>query len=153
MALDPTIIGTELPSFSCDVERGRVRFFAEVVGETDPVFHDVDAARNAGHQDLPVPPTFLFGYLLDRPDAEQWLDDLGVEIANLLHAEQAFTYHRVAHAGDALFFQPRIVDMFEKKGGALQFVVRETEVGLTDGTPVATLRETMAVLRPEGAAA
>lgn len=153
MAISPDIIGTELPSFSCDVERGRVRFFAEVIGETDPVFSDVEAARAAGHADLPAPPTFLFGYLLDRPDAGQWLDDLGIDLGNLLHAEQSFTYHRTAHAGETLSFRPRIVDTFEKKGGALQFVVRETEVVAADGSPVATLRETMAVVRPEGAAA
>ena len=35
-------------------------FFAAAIGETDPVYTDLDAARAAGHRDLPVPPTFLF---------------------------------------------------------------------------------------------
>ena len=41
-----------------EVERGRLRFFAETIGLTDPVYFDVEAAKRAGHRDLPVPPTF-----------------------------------------------------------------------------------------------
>ncbi len=40
------------------MERGRLRMFAAAIGETDPIYTDVEAARAAGHPDLPVPPTF-----------------------------------------------------------------------------------------------
>ena len=148
MSIDPSVIGRELPSFTVEVERGRVRLFAEVIGDANPVFTDLAAARAAGHPDLPVPPTFLFGFVLEGAKSTQWLDDLGIDLGNVLHAEQTFTYHDTAHAGDVLVYRPRISDTFEKKGGALRFVVREISVTREDGTPVADLRDSIAVVRP-----
>ncbi|HEY9265413.1 MAG TPA: MaoC family dehydratase N-terminal domain-containing protein, partial [Mycobacterium sp.] len=68
MALDPSAIGTQLPAATMTVDRARLRFFAKAIGETDPVYTDVDAARAAGHPDLPVPPTFLFSIELEASD-------------------------------------------------------------------------------------
>ena len=153
MYIDPAVIGRELPGFTIDVERGRVRLFAETIGETDPVFTELDAARAAGHPDLPAPPTFLFGVLLERPDATSWFDELGISIGNVLHGEQSFTYHSTAHAGDVVHFRPRIADTFEKKGGALRFVIREVAVTRADGTPVADMRESIVIVEPARAGA
>lgn len=139
-------IGTSLPTFDVEVERGRLRLFAEAIGERDPVFRDEMAARAAGHPDVPAPPTSLFGFLLERPDATRWLDDLGIELGHVLHAGQTFVYHATAYAGDVLTFRPMIVDAFEKKGGALQFLVRKTSVTRADGAPVVDLTDTIAVV-------
>ncbi len=49
----------EIAPMPFEVERGRLRFFAETIGRTDPIYFDLDAARRAGHRDLPVPLTFL----------------------------------------------------------------------------------------------
>ena len=81
---------------------GRLRFFAKAIGETNPVYTDVDAAQAAGHRDLPVPPTFLFGIELDSPDPFGWLSGIGVDLRRVLHGEQSFTYHSPAYAGDVL---------------------------------------------------
>jgi acyl dehydratase len=145
-SIDRNLIGTAQPEREVDVERGRLRAFALAIGETDPVYTDVEAARAAGHPDLPVPPTFLFGLNLGRGAEDfAWLTDLGVDLRGILHGEQRFTYHALAHAGDTLRVAPRIVDVFEKKGGALRFLVRETAVRRTDGSPVADLRETIVI--------
>lgn len=146
-AIDPSVVGRVFPEREVDVERGRLRSFALAVGETDPVYTDVDAAHAAGHPDLPVPLTFLFGVGLGRGPEQDfgWIAELGVDIRAVLHGDQAFTYHAPAHAGDTLTLAPRIVDVFSRKGGALQFVVRETAVRRADGTPVADLRETLVV--------
>jgi hypothetical protein len=40
---------------------------------------------------------------------------------------------------------PRIADVYSKKGGALQFVVKETAVSHADGTVVAELHSTIVV--------
>lgn len=147
--LGPDIIGTEHLTVTVDVERGRLQAFAHAIGETDPVYIDLDAARAAGHPDLPVPPTFLFGLGLGcGADSFAWLTELGIDLRHLLHGEQAFTYHDVAHAGDTVVLQPRIVDVFDKRGGALQFLVRETQVRRADASPVADLRETLVVRDP-----
>lgn len=149
MAIDPAAVGTVLAPVTVDVERGRLRLFATAIGESDPVYTDLDVARSAGHRDLPVPPTFLFSLEFEQPDPFRYLTRLGVDLQNVLHGEQSFTYHRVAHAGDRLVVQPRIADVFAKKGGALEFVVKETTVSAADGRPVADLRAVFVVRHPQ----
>ncbi|MBC3191288.1 MaoC family dehydratase N-terminal domain-containing protein [Pseudonocardia sp. C8] len=144
--IDDSVVGTVQPTVEVDVERGRLRAFSHAIGETDPVYVDVDAARAAGHPDLPVPPTFLFGAGLGRGgDDFTWLTALGVDLRGVLHGSQRFTYHSVAHAGDSLRLTPQIVDTYEKKGGTLRFLVRQTVVTRVDGSAVADLEETIVV--------
>jgi hypothetical protein len=42
----------------------------------------------------------------------------GRDLGRILHAEQQFTYHAMAHARDRLNFEPKIADVYSKKGGA-----------------------------------
>jgi acyl dehydratase len=145
MPLDRSAIGRELPGRSLLVTRTRLRDFAEATGQTDPVYTDVEAARRAGHRDLPVPPTFLFGIDLAGPHSFGYLDELGVDVRTLLHGEQRFTYRAVAHAGDELTATGRISDIYQKKGGLLEFVVKDTVVADQHGAVVAELRSVMIV--------
>ena len=46
----------------------------------------------------------------------------------------------MAYAGDTLTFRPRVADIYEKKGGALEFVVRKTSVHNQRDELVAELR-------------
>ncbi|MFI1826050.1 MaoC family dehydratase N-terminal domain-containing protein [Streptomyces sp. NPDC020412] len=138
MPLDRSLIGTTSPELVVDVERGRLRFFAKATGQTDPVYRDLDAARAAGHRDLPVPPTFLFCLGMDVPNPFEHLEKLGIDPVTVLHGEQGFEYLAPVYAGDTLTYSTRISDIYEKKGGALEFLVRTTEV-TRDGEPVARL--------------
>lgn len=151
MPLDPAVMGTELPPSTLTVDAGRLRFFAKAIGETNPVFTDDAAAKAAGHQSLPVPPTFLFSIELEQPDPFAWMARLGVDLRTVLHGEQRFDYQSVAHAGDTLTARPRITDVYSKKGGALEFVVKQTDVTRADGTAVAELTSVI-VIRNPGAA-
>ena len=148
MTLDSTVIGTELPATEMTIDAGRLRFFAKAIGETNPVFTDAVAAQAAGHQTLPVPPTFLFAIELESPDPFAWVADLGVDMRRILHGEQQFTYHSVAHAGDVVIAKPRITDVHSKKGGALQFIVKDTAVTRADGSAVADLKTVIVVQNP-----
>ena len=138
------IVGLELEVFAATAERSRLRDFARIVGITDPKYTDFDAARAAGHPDLLIPPTYFFSLELSRPDPDRILRELQIDRRQILHGEQRFSYHRLAFAGELLHMAPRIVDCYEKKGGALTFVVRETEV-TASGTRVATLTNVMVV--------
>ena len=138
--LDRQYIGHTMPKFSATVEKGRLRFFAKAIGETDPVYTDEAAARAAGHPGLPVPPTFLFCLEMESPDPAAIRNLLGLDYRRLLHGEQGFTYHRMAYAGDELSFEQRIEDIYDKKGGALDFVLRKTRVTNQRGEHVADLR-------------
>lgn len=115
--------------YAFDVERGRLRFFARTIGLSDPVYLDVDAARAAGHRDLVVPPTFLGNSLeLEMPEPLGWLAELGGDLTTTTHAQQGFRYHSLAFAGDSLIFRRRIIDVYTKKGGSLEFVVKRSDI-------------------------
>lgn len=137
---DRSLIGHAFSITSAEVEKGRLRFFAKAIGETDPVYVDETAAREAGHRSLPVPPTFLFCLESEGRDLAAMLKLYGFQLARLLHAEQEFVYHQMAYAGDTLTFETRVADVYEKKGGALQFVVNETRVSNQHGVHIADLR-------------
>jgi hypothetical protein len=129
MAVDrDRAIATEFPPLTVDVERGRLRFFAHSIGETDPVYFDVDAARAAGHRNLPVPPTFFFSLSLERSGGLQYLADVGIDLRHILHGEQSFDYYTMAYAGDTLVLRERIVDVVAKRGGAMDLITKQTEV-------------------------
>lgn len=144
-------VGTSTPPSTVLVERGRLRLFAKATGQDDPVYVDEAAARAAGHPDLPVPPTFLFGLELEMPDPFAWITDLGVDMTQVLHGTQSFAYDAMAYAGDTLTATSTITDVYSKKGGALEFVQRRTAV-TRDGEPVATLDQTIVVRHPEARA-
>ncbi|MEQ8798125.1 MAG: MaoC family dehydratase N-terminal domain-containing protein [Salinisphaeraceae bacterium] len=146
--IDTSHIGRELPVHSVDVERGRLRFFAKAIGETDAVYRDTDAARGAGHPDIPVPPTFLFCLEMEVPNPFAVYEELGIKVSQILHGEQRFQYHAMAHAGDQLTFHGRITDIYSKKGGKLEFVVKDTEVTNQDQQAIASLRSVIVVRNP-----
>jgi acyl dehydratase len=140
---DKSLIGRQMSAGSVDVEKGRLRFFAKAIGETNPVYSDESAARDAGHPGLPVPPTFLMCLNSEIGDLVETLRVLEMDLGRILHAEQSFTYHRMAYAGDTLSFSTKVVDVYEKKGGALVFVVQETLVTNQKGEHIADLRSAL----------
>jgi acyl dehydratase len=126
--IDESIAGASLAEFTVDVDRSQIRLFVKAIGETDPTFSDVSAATAADHADLAVPPTLLLGLASQNEDLLTLLMNAGADFRTMLHGEQAFEYHEVVHAGDRLRFAPRIGDVYSKKGGAMQFVVQQTDV-------------------------
>lgn len=140
--IDKKHIGRQLPTFLATAEAGQLRFFAKAIGETNPIYFDEQAARDAGYPGLPLPPTFLFSLEFQIP-SNAWRDELGIVTARILHGEESFQYLRMAYAGDTLRFDVRIADIYDKKGGALEFVVRETRVTNQHGEHVADLRSVL----------
>ena len=139
--VDHNHIGTIFPAVSTLIEKGRLKFFAKATGQTDPVYFDDAAAAAAGYPSLPVPPTYFFcAEMTDVPEPVGWLASIGVNLLHILHGEQRFDYHAMAFAGDTLTFESKIADIYERKGGALDFIVKETRVTNQRGEHVADLR-------------
>lgn len=138
--LDRRHIGHELAPFQVEVEKGRLRFFAKATGQADPIYSDEAAARAAGHPCLPVPPSFFFCLEMESPNPAAIRQLLGMDYRRILHGEQGFSYHAMAHAGDTLTFRQRIDDIYDKKNGALEFVVRKTRVSNQRSELVAEMR-------------
>jgi len=148
MPVNPDAVGTVLTPISMDLERGRLAAFARATGATDPVYSDLDAARAAGHRDIPVPPTFLFAIELEQADPFAWAREIGIDFRYVLHGEQRFDYHRLAHAGERLTATATITDVYQKRAGALEFVVKKTAVIDEGGGPVADLTSVIVVRNP-----
>ena len=140
--IDKKILGMVFPTHRATAEAGQLRFFAKAIGETNPLYTDEAAARAAGHPGLPVPPTFLFSLNNSRPPS-RWREEAGIELARVLHGEQSFAYHRMAYAGDTLSFDAKVTDIYDKKGGALDFLVTEIKVTNQRGEHVADLRSVL----------
>ena len=143
--IDKKFIGYQPQPSVLTVDRTRLKFFAKAIGETDPVYSDVAAAQAAGYPDLPAPPTFLFAAELDSGASNQLLADLGIPLAKLLHGEQSFRYHRPACAGDTVTVQSKISDIYDKKGGKLEFAVKESRATNQRGELVAEMRTVLVV--------
>lgn len=145
--VDHSAVGRRLASVTARVEPGRLRFFRETLGETNPLYSDDDAAKAVGYAGTPVPPTYLFCLeMMDAAQAFEFLDVLGADLSQILHGEQRFTYKAPVLVGDTLLFEPRIAAITDKKGGAMTLAVVETRVTNQHGVHVADCARTVVIL-------
>ncbi len=143
--IDRKFIGYQLKPSVLTVDRTRLQFFAKAIGEKDPVYLDATAAKAAGYADVPAPPTFLFAAELDSGANDQLLTDLDIPLAKLLHGEQSFRYLQPVCAGDTVTVQSTITDIYDKKGGKLEFAVKDSRVTNQRSELVAELRTVLVV--------
>ena len=144
--VDRSAIGRLFTPVTARVEPGRLRYFLNTLGEQNPVYRDEAAARAAGYSAPPTPPTYLF--CLELMDAErpfEFLTELNIDLARVLHGEQRFNYHAPVVVGDTLTFQSRVTDVTDKKGGAMTMVVVETTVTNQHDAHVADTARTIVV--------
>lgn len=141
--IDRKWIGHETAESVLPIERSRLRFFAKAIGETNPIYTDEGAARAAGYADLPAPPTFVFAAELDSGAVDELLGKLQIPLSKLLHGEQSFTYHRPACVGDTVSVRSHIDDIYDKKNGALEFVVKTARAINQRGELVAEMRSVL----------
>ncbi|TRX56524.1 MaoC family dehydratase N-terminal domain-containing protein [Thalassomonas sp. M1454] len=124
--LDKTKVGHQFNPFVIDIEKGRLKFFAKAIGETNPIYFDEQAALEQGHRSILAPPTFPFTIELDGPELLPVLTLLDMDIGRVLHGSQEFEYFDNIYAGDQITVAVSIKTIFDKKGGALEFVVLES---------------------------
>ncbi len=141
--INKDLIGWTFPLQTVEVEKGRLRFFASVIGETNPIYTNEADAKAAGYRSLPILPTFLF--CLEDSGLLHLLEEQHISIERLLHGEQSFTYYQPICAGDSITFHSMISDIYTKKGGLLDCIIQDTTVNDQDGVLVATLRNLVIV--------
>ena len=133
--------------FELPVERGKVGEFALAVGEDNPIFFDVEAARAAGLPDVVAPPTFTVSQMWAVP-RERREEALGVALdpTRVLHGEQEFVYRRLPVAGEVLHGEMTVARDFTKhgkRGGAMRFVTYESRFLDGQGEEVLTALYTL----------
>jgi len=100
MPVDQSYIGRVYPPTPpYEVGREKIREFASAIGDPNPLYREVEAARGAGYPDLIAPPTFAV--VLTLPAGHQVVSDpdLGIDYSRGVHGEQRFVHRRVNTAG------------------------------------------------------
>ena len=141
MPLNLALVGKQYPPVRYEVCREKLREFAAAIGETDPLYHDEEAARAAGHPDLPAVPTFPIVLSMRASLAIHGDAELGLDYSRVVHGEQEFVYHRPIRAGDRLVAVAKVASAEPK--GRHELLTIETEVTTEAGEPVCTVRGTL----------
>lgn len=144
------LIGKETAATTAVIDAGSSKAFARVVGEMDPLYHDVEAARRAGYANVLAPPTYPIAFMAESMDPALFFE-LDLNLLTIVHGEQEFLYFRPIVAGERLTMKGRVADMWEKAGrsGTLDFVVLESSASDEAGQPVYTSRMTLISKRAE----
>jgi acyl dehydratase len=116
VAMDTSAIGKTYPAVSYVVGREKVREFAAAVGETNPLYYDVEAARAAGYDDVVAPPMFAVVYS-GRAVGPAVIDpEVGLDFSMLVHGAQEFRWGPLVVAGDEIATTATVKDISERGG-------------------------------------
>ena len=130
-------IGHEFSPVTLNVEVGRIKFLAKSLGITQGIYTDPDIAESEGLPGLLAPPTYPFVLEIEALELVDLVNLLGEPLEKLLHGEENFTYLGPIYAGDEITVCKKITDIIDKKDGALQFVISQTEFTNQDEEKVA----------------
>jgi acyl dehydratase len=124
MALSTEAIGKTYPPSTYAVGREKIREYAAAVGEANPLYFDVGAARKAGYADVVAPPMFAVVYGA-RAVGPAILDpDVGIDFSMMVHAGQELIWGPLVVAGDEITTTASVKDISDRRGMA--FYVFET---------------------------
>jgi acyl dehydratase len=134
MPVSTDAIGKTYPPVTYAVGREKVREYALAVGESDPLYLDVDAARAAGHADVVAPPMFAVVYSAPAVTPALFDPDVGIDFARMVHGGQEFRWGRPVVAGDEITTTVTVKDISERAGNG--FFVFESMSVAQDGETV-----------------
>ena len=137
------LIGKEAPPVILEVERGAIRRYVQAIEDPNPLYHDVEYAKNSKHGEIICPPGF-FGLPVKPtgPEAETLFDQImeasgcSTGLANGGEAE----FRLPIRAGDVLFAVTKIADIYEevgRSGNHLLLTIFETTCINQNGDAVA----------------
>jgi acyl dehydratase len=110
------VIGKTFPPATYAVGREKVREYAHAVGETNPLYLDVKAARAAGYDDVVAPPMFAVVYSLPAVWPLLFDPEIGIDFAHLVHGGQEFEWGPLVVAGDEITTTSSVKDVSERRG-------------------------------------
>ena len=142
--MDPSVIGKTFAPYEFHVERGKIREFADAIGDTNPIYRDPDYGAQSPVGGILAPPTLLRSFLYETRDSVEALKVK--DWSFIVHGEQEFEYLAPVLAGDVLTAQDKIVSIVEKesrRAGKLQIAVIETTFHNQRGEKVQIARRTL----------
>jgi acyl dehydratase len=142
--MDLSAVGKTFPPYEFHVERGKIREFADALGDPNPIYRDPDYAAKSPVSGILAPPTLLRSFLYETRHAVEALRVK--DWSYIVHGEQEFEYLAPVLAGDVLTAQDKIVSIVEKesrRAGTLQIAVIETTFHNQRGEKVQIARRTL----------
>lgn len=135
-----------------ELSRASIRYYANAVGDHNPLYTDPDAARAVGWDDVIAPPTLLcdtnqFHAGVRDEDGfagHSW----GIELpgTRTVRGGNDYTFHRPAYPSDVVTVTWRLVDMTERTTSSdtgMLVVTSEMTVSGRAGEPILTNVETI----------
>ncbi|MEU8343296.1 Acyl dehydratase [Actinomadura meyerae] len=135
-----------------ELGRASIRYFAEAVGDANPLYTDDAYAREHGYPGVVAPPTLIFEtnqYTGLRRDDDGFAGHswhLDVPGTRLVRGGNAYTFHRPVRPDDVVTATWRITDITERvnaRGQAMLIVTSTATYTDRHGEPLAANEETL----------
>jgi acyl dehydratase len=134
MAISTAAVGKTYPPVTYAVGREKIREYARAVGETNPLHHDVEHARENGYKDVVAPPMFCVVYCGAALGAAMFDPEVGIDFARLLHSGQEFRWGPLVQAGDEVSTTLTVMEISAR--GEMGFYTFESVSANQDGDTV-----------------
>ena len=132
-----------------EVERGAIRRYAEAVGDPNPLYHDIEYARDSSYGGLISPPGFYGWATKVTSAAVEMMGAVFATVFNaglvrILDAGVEYECFLPVRAGDTLAWYARFADVSEREGksGTMVFITMEITYLNQQGDLVARRRQT-----------
>jgi len=134
---DKSKLGMEFPVYTFTVTKDKIIEFAMAVSQKEnqeqinPIYYDEEAAKKAGYQGIPIPPTFpISSFFWTGGGLLAVVKVLGIDLNKLLHREEEFEYFGNIYAGDVITRKMKVIDVLKKGTGnrTVEVTVLETEI-------------------------
>jgi acyl dehydratase len=129
-------IGKTYPPTIYAVGREKIREYAAAVGETNPLYFDVDAAKAAGYADVVAPPMFAVVFAARSVAPAIFDPEVGLNFAMMVHGSQEFQWGPLVVAGDEVTTTATVKDISER--GGMRFYVFKSDSDNQRGERVCT---------------
>jgi acyl dehydratase len=110
-----TTTGKAYEPATFEVTADRIRQYAEAVHEDNPVYHDPEAAKEAGFRDLVAPPMFAVVYSAPAMGPPIF-ETIGDSLPRMVHGGQEFVWGEPVCAGDTITTEATVREIHEKDG-------------------------------------
>src|SRR5437868_778717 len=130
------MVGKTYAPVTYAVGREKVREYARAIGETNPLYLDVEAAREAGYADVVAPPMFAVVYSSPAISPAMVDPELGIDFARVVHGGQELSWGPLVIAGDEISTSATVKDLSQR--GGMSFYVFEAASDNQRGERVCT---------------